>query len=132
MTSSQPYLLRALYEWILDNNTTPYILVNALYTGVQVPQEYVKDGQIVLNIAPSAVKALTLGNELLTFSARFRGIPMDISVPLPAVIGVYARENGRGMMFEEAGENVLDPESPPPSDPGSPPRGGKVSLRVVK
>jgi stringent starvation protein B len=133
MTPSRPYLLRALYEWILDNNATPHILVNAFQGEVQVPQDYVKDGQIVLNIAPSAVKALSLGNELITFNARFRGIPMDISVPLNAVIGIYAKENGRGMMFEEG----VGPDTPPqPNGPDSntptPRGGGKPSLRVVK
>lgn len=135
MTPSRPYLLRALYEWILDNSATPHILVNALHPEVQVPQDYVKDGQIVLNIAPSAVKALSLGNELLTFNARFRGIPMDISVPLSAVIGVYAKENGRGMMFENGGDGPDFPGPTEPHDPDSPstpPSGGRPSLRVVK
>ena len=130
MTPSRPYLLRSLYEWILDNNATPHILVNALHSETQVPQDYVKDGQIVLNIAPSAVQALSLGNELLTFNARFRGIPTDITVPIEAVIGIYAKENGQGMMFEEA-----EPDLPsPPSGSGTkPPSASKrPSLKVVK
>lgn len=131
MTPSRPYLLRALYEWILDNNATPHVLVNAMHSEVQVPQDYVKDGQIVLNIAPSAVKALSLGNELITFNARFRGIPMDISVPLTAVIGIYAKENGRGMMFEENGPDMPNPDGPGTTDP-APAGGGRPSLRVVK
>jgi len=131
MTPSRPYLLRALYEWILDNNATPHVLVNAMHSDVQVPQDYVKDGQIVLNIAPSAVKALSLGNELITFHARFRGIPMDISVPLSAVIGIYAKENGRGMMFDENGPDTPDPDGPSNTDP-APSGGGRPSLRVVK
>ena len=130
MTPSRPYLLRSLYEWILDNNATPHILVNALHPETQVPQDYVKDGQIVLNIAPSVVKALSLGNELLTFNARFRGIPTDITVPIEAVIGIYAKENGQGMMFEEG-----EPDLPsPPSGPGikSPATAKRPSLKVVK
>ena len=131
MTPSRPYLLRSLYEWILDNNATPHILVNALHPEAQVPQDYVKDGQIVLNVAPTAVKALSLGNELLTFNARFRGIPTDISVPVEAVLGVYAKENGQGMMFEDNGSDLPRPPSPPSS--GGEPKGGKrPSLRVVK
>lgn len=132
MTPSRPYMLRALYEWILDNNATPHILVNAMHPEVQVPQDYVKDGQIVLNIAPSAVKALSLGNELITFNARFRGIPMDISVPLSAVIGVYAKENGRGMMFEENGPDAPGPNGPDNAGPAPSGGGGRPSLRVVK
>jgi len=132
MTPSRPYLLRALYEWILDNNATPHVLVNAMHSEVQVPQDYVRDGQIVLNIAPSAVKALSLGNELITFNARFRGIPMDISVPLSAVIGVYAKENGRGMMFEEGGPDTPSPNAPVNTGPAPTGGGRRPSLRVVK
>ena len=133
MTSSRPYLLRALYEWILDNHATPHILVNALHPETQVPQDYVRDGQIVFNIAPNAVKALSLGNELLTFNARFRGIPTDIFVPIEAVMGVYAKENGQGMMFEEDGD-FPDPGPPTGSDasPSEPGGNRRPSLRVVK
>ena len=101
MTSSRPYLIRGLYEWIVDNDLTPHVIVNAQATGVEVPQQYVnKDGQIVLNIAPRAVSELDLGNKSISFSARFGGIPTDVYVPCYAVLGVYARENGQGMMFE--------------------------------
>ena len=100
MTSSRPYLLRALYEWILDNNCTPYVVVNALRDDVQIPRAYVKDGQIVLNISPSAVVGLKLDNEGLMFSARFAGVPMEVYAPMAAVLGIYARENGQGMIFE--------------------------------
>lgn len=134
MTPSRPYLLRALYEWIVENHATPHILVNALHPQAQIPQDYVENGQILLNIAPSAVKALSLGNELLTFSARFRGIPTDISVPIDAVIGIYAKENGQGMMFEEGAPDIpTPPSSPSGSDPAPASPGGKrPSLRVVK
>lgn len=100
MTSYRAYLIRALNEWILDNDCTPYILVNALQNDVDVPQQYVKDGQIVLNISPSAVQALHVNNDLLSFSARFAGRPTDVFVPVSAVMGIYARENGQGMVFE--------------------------------
>ena len=109
MTSSRPYLIRALYEWIVDNSLTPHLVVFAKGDNVEVPQQYVnKDGQIVLNVAPSAVMGLDLSNEAVTFNARFGGIPTDIFVPCAAVLGIYARENGQGMMFEP------EPETPPP------------------
>lgn len=130
MTSSRPYVLRAIYEWIVDNNLTPHVLVNAMAGEVEVPQDYVKDGQIVLNIAPNAVQGLLLGNDLITFSARFRGIPTDISVPVEAVMGIYARENGQGMMFDESSDKP-GPQGPPSDGGGSRPQ-GKPSLRVVK
>ena len=112
MTSSRPYMIRALYEWIVDNNCTPYILVDAHVQGVEVPQQYVnKDGQIILNIAPSALKDLFIGLEAISFSARFGGVPFDLFIPCGAVLGIYARENGQGMMFEA--ESNTRPPSPP-------------------
>lgn len=117
MTSSRPYLLSALYEWILDNECTPYIVVNAYADQVSVPQEYVKDGQIILNISPSAVHGLQMGQDAVEFSGRFAGIPTPVYVPVQAVMGIYARENGQGMVFE------TEMPSPPPdggNDPGDP------------
>src|SRR5690606_2508997 len=111
MTSHRPYLVRALYEWILDNNCTPYILVNALEQGVEVPQNHVKDGQIVLNISPVAVQGLLVANEGLEFNGRFGGIPTRVYVPTTAIMGIYAKENGQGMIFEFGGET---PPVPPP------------------
>ncbi|MCI7353649.1 MAG: ClpXP protease specificity-enhancing factor [[Actinobacillus] rossii] len=99
-TPKRPYLLRAYYDWLLDNSYTPYLVVDATYYGVDVPQEYVKDGQIVLNLAPGAVGNLALGNETVEFSARFQGIPRNLYIPMGAVIAIYARENGDGVMFE--------------------------------
>ena len=129
MTSSRPYLIRALYEWINENQLTPYLLVNANEQGVSVPQSFVgKDGQIILNIAPRAVLALDISNEAVFFNARFGGMPTDIYVPVHAVMGIYAKENGKGMMFE--------PEAlPPPSPPSPPPKETSVKkpmLKVVK
>jgi len=123
MTSSRPYLVRALYEWIVDNRCTPYLLVDATVAGVDVPQQYVKNGQIVLNISPGAVAGIQMSNDDIRFRGRFGGIAIDILVPVGAVLGIYARENGQGMVFE--------PESArtPPDDE---PRPGKPSLRVVK
>lgn len=116
MTSSRPYMIRALYEWILENECTPYVLVDAHADGVEVPQEYVnKDGQIVLNISPSAVSDLLIENHAIVFNARFGGVPRDIYVATSGVLGIYARENGQGMIFE--------PEAPqPPQDPDDRPK----------
>lgn len=124
MTSSRPYLIRALYEWIADNGNTPYLLVNAGYEGVMVPQQYIQDGRIVLNIASSAVQNLELGDEYVGFSARFSGQAMQVSVPVAAVMAIYAMENGQGMVFAEDGET-----EPTPPQPGKPAR---PSLKVVK
>ena len=124
MSSSRPYLVRAMYEWIVDNNCTPYVLVDAHAPGVQVPQQYVENGQIVLNIAPGAVANMELGNELMRFNARFGGVPTDVLVPIAAIRGLYARENGRGMVFDED-----DPNPPGPGDNGG---DKKPALRVVK
>ena len=127
MRSSRPYLVRALYEWIVDNDCTPHMLVDATRSGVDVPPQFVKNGQIVLNIAPRAVSELVISNEDLRFRGRFAGVAMDVYVPIDAVLGIYARENGQGMLF--ADEN--DQGSPPP-DGDSPPPSNKPQLRVVK
>lgn len=110
MNSSRPYLLRAFYEWIVDNSCTPYIVVNAELPGTNVPQEYVEDGRIVLNVAPGAVRSLLMQNDHLEFQARFAGVPFSIYTPMRAVTAIYAKENGRGMVFKEDEE-----EDPPPA-----------------
>jgi stringent starvation protein B len=133
MTSSRPYLIRALYEWIVDNEFTPHIAVDAHVSNVQVPQQYVnKDGQIVLNIAPHAVVGLEMGNKAVSFSARFGGIPTQIYVPCQAILGIYARENGQGMMFEHEPNTDPDPEPPTPKKDKKPEGDPRPSLRVVK
>ncbi|MCX8958568.1 ClpXP protease specificity-enhancing factor [Erwinia psidii] len=158
LTARRPYLLRALYDWLLDNQLTPHLVVDINLPGVMVPLEYARDGQIVLNIAPRAVGDLQLGNDEVTFNARFGGVPRQVTVPLAAVMAIYARENGAGTMFEpetvyEAEDNsvsqqnaspesvmsVIDGDRPDDSeadDGGSddepPPRGGRPALRVVK
>ena len=98
-TSTRPYLIRALYEWCTDNGFTPYVAVR-VDESVQVPREYVKDGEIVLNISFDATSALQLGNDFIEFKARFGGKPREILVPVGRVIAIYARENGQGMAFE--------------------------------
>jgi len=140
MSSSRPYIVRALYDWIIENECTPYILVNAFADDVEVPQEHVKDGQIILNIAPSAVQSLFIRTEAVDFDGRFAGIPKRVYVPIAAVMGIYAKENGQGMIFDSEA-NLPKPPSPSgvdnsgdkksadskPSNPGK-----KPALRVVK
>jgi stringent starvation protein B len=106
MNSSKPYLVSAVYEWIVDNDCTPHVLVKADYTGCDVPQEFAKDGQIVLNVAMMAVKSFVMDKEALSFSARFKGVEQSVYVPMGAVLGIFARENGQGMMFEADPEPV--------------------------
>ena len=162
LTARRPYLLRAFYEWLVDNDLTPHLVVDINLPGVQVPLEYARDGQIVLNIAPRAVGNLELGNDDVRFNARFGGVPRQVSVPLAAVLAIYARENGAGTMFEpepaydgaefdafaeqdeEAPETTLmsvvksdrpteeNSDDNPDDEPPSPPRGGRPALRVVK
>ena len=126
MTPSRPYLLRALYEWIVDNGLTPYLLVDATHEDADVPQEFVEDGKIVLNIAPMAVQSLTLENEWVSFRARFSGRPFSVYVPMQAALAIYARENGRGMFFQPEEDEEDDTPTPP-----RPPR-GKPALKLVK
>ena len=128
MTSSRPYLIRALYDWIIDNAMTPHLLVDAEFPGCVVPRQYVDEGRIVFNVNPSAVNGLTLGNEFVMFDARFGGTPMSVTIPVMAVLAVYARENGRGMVFNEE-----EPGETPPPEPTEPePKPTRPSLRVVK
>ena len=133
MNSSRPYLIRALYEWSLENNCTPYLLVNAGFPGTAVPEGFVEDGQIVLNLSPSAVRELHMDNERICFDGRFGGVAQQVWIPADAVMAIYARENGQGMVFE------VEPVTPPPGDdagldskPPSKPEGGRPSLKVVK
>ena len=130
-SSTRPYLIRALYEWCSDNGYTPYVAVLADET-VQVPREYVKNGEIVLNISFDATSSLKLGNEFIEFKARFAGTAREIVVPISRVMAIYARENGQGMAFpvsdEEPVSQAVPPssraeedETPPPSPPGQRP-----------
>jgi stringent starvation protein B len=128
----RPYLLRALHEWITDSGQTPHIVVDAAGEGVNVPRQYVKDGKIVLNVSFSATQNLKLGNDAVSFEARFSGVSYLVHVPVRAILGVYARETGQGMIFPEGD---ADPDPTPPTTPatGSPPAGSKrPKLQVVK
>jgi stringent starvation protein B len=137
MTSSRPYLLRALLDWISDNGQTAHLLVDATRPGAVVPSQFVQDGKITLNIGPAAVQGLEMGNEWISFSARFAGRPMQVSVPVAAVLAIYSRENGQGMMFgnEPGGEPVAeeggDGRTGPDSDARRSGRKGP-GLKVVK
>jgi stringent starvation protein B len=160
MTPRRPYLLRAFYDWLLDNQLTPHLVVDVMRPDVQVPMEFARDGQIVLNIAPRAVGNLQLGDSDVSFSARFGGVPRQVLVPMAAVLAIYARENGAGTMFEpeaayeaegtfEGLENQTSPaenlmsvidgdrqdnhdDHGPDDEPPQPPRGARPALRVVK
>ena len=102
----RPYLLRAYYDWLVDNSFTPYLVVDATYLGVNVPIEYVKDGQIVLNLSANATGNLQLTNDFIQFNARFKGVSRELYIPMGAALAIYARENGDGVMFEP--EEVYD------------------------
>ncbi len=130
MTSSRPYLIRAIHEWIIDNGMTPHIVVNAEADGVQVPTTYVKDGQISLNISAAAVHGLCMDNDWIVFDARFGGKSFSVSVPTESVLAIFARENGAGMSFsEEEHDNEPPPE---PDDGGKKKAKSQPALRVVK
>ena len=135
-TSTKPYLLRALYEWCVDNGLTPYISV-VVDAGTRVPMEYVRDGEIVLNIGPLAASRLVIGNDMIECSARFSGVARELSIPVAAVAAIYARENGQGMSFEpERGAAAEPGDKPDPSEPPEQPDpvrpSGKPALRRVK
>jgi len=134
--SRRPYLLRAMHEWISDSNCTPHIVVDAGVAGVEVPRQFVQDGKIVLNVSGSATAQLHIGNEEISFSGRFGGASMNVRVPIAAVLAIYARETGQGMIFADEAE---PPREDPPQGPGSPPAepqpkpsAGRAKLKVVK
>jgi stringent starvation protein B len=131
MRSSRPYLARALYEWLVDNELTPYLVVDATQPDVEVPKQFVQNGQIVLNVAPTAVRDLFMENQAIGFNARFGGQPMQVMIPIPALIAIYARENGAGMVFGH--EPELD--APEEAQDESEPQGGasgKPELSVAE
>ena len=125
MTTTKPYLIRAIREWAMDNDLTPQILVDAGIAGVHVPRDYVKDGQIVLNIGGHAVQMQEMGNEVVSFTARFQGTAFDVEVPVAAVLAIYARENGQGIFFKE-------PDTPPEPDTDREDKDGRPHLKLVK
>lgn len=126
MTSNRPYLIRAIYEWIIDNGMTPYLLVMADQPGVIVPQDFAEDGKIILNISPTAVHQFEVSDETVSFSARFSGHPMQVVVPVNCASALYARENGQGMVFPE--ETSDQPPEPDPEKKNT----ERPSLKIVK
>jgi stringent starvation protein B len=129
MTPLKPYLIRSIYEWLVDNSLTPHLLVNAEYPGSVLPTDYIENGKIVLNIRPEAVQGLLLGNEEIQFNARFAGRAMHISTSTKAVLAIYAKENGKGMVFDPEEEND-DNDTPPPQP--EPRVVKKPQLKIVK
>ncbi|WP_217420772.1 ClpXP protease specificity-enhancing factor [Pseudidiomarina piscicola] len=129
MTARRPYMLRAVYEWLVDNQLTPHLVVDAETPGCQVPREFVNEGQIVLNIAPSAVGNLQLLNDRVEFNARFGGKPQQVWVPMLAVTALYARENGAGTIFEEEPQLAASEASEQPPEP---PTKKRPNLKVIK
>ena len=160
MNSSRPYILRALHQWIVDNECTPHILVDVNYPQVKVPPGYAADGQIVLNTAPAAVRYLEIDNQAVSFEALFSGTPFSLYVPIEAILAIYARENGQGMFFDANSDALSDDddmleeggseadEQPtvlravdtdtraesgePDDEPPKPPPPGRPSWRIIK
>jgi len=135
--SRRPYLLRAMHEWITDSEQTPHLVVDAAIEGVEVPRQYVQGGKIILNVSHNATSGLNLGNEGVVFRARFGAVTYDVSVPIAAVLGIYARETGQGMIFSDADAPPPQPpagpaETPATSSPEQPVKRGKPTLTVVK
>jgi stringent starvation protein B len=131
-TSTKPYLLRAVYEWCVDNGYTPQISVR-VDAQTRVPKEHAHDGEIVLNIGPLAANRLKMGNEIIECSARFSGVAKDLVIPVAAVTAIYARETGQGMSFEKGGEAHAGRENPVAPGPKEPPKSGsRPFLKRIK
>lgn len=139
MTSSRPYLIRALYEWLVDNQHTPYLLVDATVFGTIVPKEHVNNGNIILNLTPEALQDLKMTNKLISFSARFDRGYMECKIPIPAVLAIYSSENGRGMFFNDddleddpisTEVDDIDDDAGDDTDGGG--AKGKSHLRIIK
>ena len=127
--STRPYLIRAIYEWCVDSGLTPYLAVR-VDEHTEVPHTFVKDGEIVLNLSEGAVRNLEMGNEMITCNGRFGGAPFDVMVPVVAVIGIFAKENGQGLVFQGG-----DPQQPPPAAAGGddmPKPKSKPHLKILK
>lgn len=133
MTSSRPYLIRAIYDWIVENHLTPYILVNAEYPGVEIPLEYVTDGRVILNISPESCRGLHLDNDRIVLTTRFSGRTVQLALSPGAVLAIYAKENGRGMEFNEDDGDLPPSGGSGGQDGGSQGgKGRKPALRLVK
>jgi stringent starvation protein B len=136
--STTPYLIRAIYEWCVDGGFTPYLAVR-VNERTRVPMEFVRNGEIVLNVSADATRNLTIGNDVIQFSARFSGSSRELSVPMDAVTGIFAKENGQGLAFPQTdeepaivGEGESGEDAEPPQEPPTPPTSGRPKLQVVK
>ena len=136
VTSKRPYLIRAMHEWMTDNNLTPFIVIDAAAEGVSIPEQYVSDGRVILNVSYSATQDLTVGEDLMSFETRFEGRSRHLDIPTAAILGIYAQESGQGMIFTEEelvpdGDESADagPDGDTPTDGGS---SGHPNLKVVK
>ena len=136
---TRPYMVRAIYQWIEDNELTPYMMVDATGDNLQIPVEHVQDGRIVLNIASRATGNMSMENDYINFSARFGGVSQEIWVPLTAVLGIYAKENSQGMFFDpneydnyEPGEDSTSTSAKASSPAAKPKRDNKAGLKVLK
>ncbi len=139
MTPNRPYLIRALREWIMDNDMTPHLLIDANAEGVTAPQQYVNDGKIILNTSPSAINDLEMGNQWIMFNARFSGVLFQIELPIHSVLAVYAKENGQGMIFPDEpeeelleGDNISAKEDNGTTVEDKKKNKGKPHLKVIK
>jgi len=133
MSSQKPYLIRAIYQWLLDNQSTPYLLVNTNHEGVVVPEQYIRDARIVLNLAPDAINSLNMDNDWVSFSARFSGKAMDLFIPVIAIQAIYGKENNEGMFFPEEEHPTPPPPATSESNEPSPTKNNdKPSLKLVK
>lgn len=128
MTSLKPYLIRAIYDWIIDNQQTPYLLVDSTNPNAILPMQFAEDGKLILNIRPEAVQGLSLGNTLIEFHARFSGVSTHIVTPTSAVLAIYAKENGKGMVFDPETDDDNEPDAPKPETKPT----SRPTLRVVK
>lgn len=127
--SNKPYLIRAIHEWCSDSSLTPYVSVQ-VDANTRVPAEHVKNGEIVLNVGYDAAHRLTIGNEFIQFAARFNGVSRECSIPIEAVTGIFAKENGQGLFFPR--ESAAASPAPEATPPTSTPNGGKPKLQVIK
>jgi stringent starvation protein B len=131
MTPSKPYLIRGLYEWLLDNEVTPHILIDTGCSGVVIPKNFAAETKLVLNLAPSAIAKLEMTNEYISFSARFGGVSEDIYCPMESILAIYARENGEGMMFNQESEKSPETDGPA-AKKGKSKKSNRPGLKVVK
>ncbi|KOR32643.1 hypothetical protein TI05_06010 [Achromatium sp. WMS3] len=140
MTSNRPYLLRAMYEWLVDNDQTPHLLIDTSERRMSIPRQFVNNDRIVLNIGPNAVRSLVMGNDIISFAARFGGVLTEVSVPPPAILSIYAKETGLGMVFSTETSDIPDtPEALEvhhntnvAAKPAAKPSSGRPKLKIVK